>query len=156
MRGQFGVQTFGRADVFNQNWSLTWLLHEPSCWLKERELIRAMGTRGRNMQHWRVQGSGGCHCTVAKRDRDGAAPAGPHSFPSPFPSQMIYKLSCSQPCSGSWPMGTCPHLVLAELLPAEDLGRFGEILDQTPQDTQTASHRLSVAQAVGNGFYFPL
>ena len=91
---------------------------------------------------------------MAKGDRDGAAPGGPCSFPSPFPSTMLYKPSCSQPRHGSWPVGTCPHPALAELCQQKDLGRFGEILDRTPQDRQTASRQLSVAQAAENRLYF--
>lgn len=61
---------------------------------------------------------------MTKGDRDGAAPGDPHSFPSPFPSPTLYKPSYSQPHSGSRPVGTCPHPVLAELCQQKDLGRF--------------------------------
>lgn len=49
---------------------------------------------------------------------------GPRSFPSPFPTYVLFKPHCSQPHS-SWPVKTSLHSSLVELSQEKDLGRFG-------------------------------
>lgn len=149
--GDSGREAFGRADASSRIQSLAWLLHEPSCRHKEKGLIGAMAAQGRNTQCWGVQGNARCYCTAEGLWPKGTGMEVPWGVPAPFPAPRFTNPSVPSPVAAPGPRGpvpTVPWLSSASRIWG-DLGKLW-----TKHHTQTASHQLSVAQAVENGLYF--
>lgn len=93
----------------------------------EKELSRAMGTQGRNMSCLgdSVLGTPALQRDSGQRGQGWSCPECPRSFPSPFPTYVLFKPQCSQPHSSPWPVKTSLHSALVELSQEKDLGRFG-------------------------------